>query len=99
MSSDEKNLELIIPEYVITKIYFDENILWIGTYGSGLIKYNLRTNKVEIYQYDKYSNSLSNNIVWDIYRDKEGFLWLQLKGLNQFDLRSNEFKVYKNLMV
>jgi serine phosphatase RsbU (regulator of sigma subunit)/ligand-binding sensor domain-containing protein len=96
MSSDEKNLELIIPEYVIAKIYSDENILWLGTYGSGLIKYNLNTNNVEIYQYDKYSNSISNNIVWDIYRDNEGFLWVATEGgLNQLDLRTNEFKVYK----
>jgi serine phosphatase RsbU (regulator of sigma subunit)/ligand-binding sensor domain-containing protein len=96
MSSDEKYLELIIPEYVITKIYLDENILWLGTYGSGLIKYNLNTNNVKIYQYDKYSNSISNNIVWDIYRDNEGFLWVATEGgLNQFDLRTNEFKVYK----
>ena len=97
MSSDEQNLELIIPEHVITKIYLDENILWLGTYGSGLIKYNLMTNKMENYQYDKYSNSVSNNIVWDIYRDSEGFLWIATEGggLNQFDLRTKEFKVYK----
>lgn len=96
MSSDEKKLELLIQEHTITKIYFDENIVWLGTYGSGLIKYNLNTNDSEIFKYEKYSNSLSNNIVWDIYRDKEGFLWVATEGgLNQLDLRTNEFKVYK----
>lgn len=95
MNSDENEIKLMIPEYAISTIYFDEDILWIGAYGFGLLKYNLRTQDIEEFRSKKSSNSLSNNVVWDIYRDKEGFLWLATAdGLNRFDLRSNEFKVY-----
>ncbi len=96
LGPDEKKLELIVPDEAIPVIYLDEDIVWIGTYGAGFIKYNLSIKETEYFQHDKYSNSLSHNIVWDIYRDKEGFLWLATEmGLNRFDLRTNEFEVYK----
>jgi len=96
MGSDEEEIKQIIPEHAITAIYFDENILWAGTYGGGFIKYNLNSKKMEIFQHDKFSTSLSNNIVWDIFRDKEGFLWLATEdGLNRFDLRTNQFEVFR----
>jgi serine phosphatase RsbU (regulator of sigma subunit)/ligand-binding sensor domain-containing protein len=95
LSPDEKTFELILADYAIPSIYLDEDIVWISTYGAGFIKYNSITKHVENYQHDKYKNSISNNIVWDLYRDKEGFLWLGTEnGLNQFDLRNNSFKVY-----
>jgi len=96
MSSDEQELELIIPEHAITSKYLDDDILWLGTYGAGFIKYNIITKKIEQFKHDEYSNSLSHNIVWDVYRDNVGFLWIATEnGFNRFDLRTNSFEVYR----
>lgn len=95
LSQDGTNLELIIKDHAIPTVYKDDHILWTSAWNAGLIKYNLISKEVEQFRYDKSSNSLSNNIVWDIHGDKEGFLWLATQGgLNRLDLRTNEFKVF-----
>jgi signal transduction histidine kinase/ligand-binding sensor domain-containing protein/DNA-binding response OmpR family regulator len=66
----------------VQSIYEDKSgVLWIGTEGGGLNKFNLK-NK----QFNYYTNepdnpaSLSNNIVLSIYEDKSGVLWIGTYG-------------------
>ncbi len=95
LSADEKNLDLVLPDYAVTSLYLDDDIIWISTYGDGLIKYYSSTNQIEVFQYNKFKNSISHNVLWDLYRDKEGFLWVATEnGLNRLDLRNNNFRVY-----
>ncbi|MGE5340487.1 MAG: two-component regulator propeller domain-containing protein [Candidatus Omnitrophota bacterium] len=71
-------------------------ILWIGTNGSGLIKFNCETNRVTDL-YSKDSKTLSDNRIRCIYKDKEGRLWVGTQdGLNLLDKDKNEFIQYKN---
>jgi signal transduction histidine kinase/ligand-binding sensor domain-containing protein/DNA-binding response OmpR family regulator len=59
----------------------DDGILWIGTYGGGLNKYNFSTEKFTEYRYQPDDpTSLSDNEVLDILKDKFGNLWIGTYG-------------------
>lgn len=68
--------------------------MWFGTL-DGLNRYD--GNNIRIYQAnpnDPYG--LSNNLIWAIYEDDSGFLWLATEnGLNKLDPRSEKFSTYK----
>lgn len=79
-------------------IYEDKDeIIWIGTFGGGLNKFD-RNNQ----QFISYKNiigdeySLSDNRVMSIYEDKNGFLWVGTYGggLVKFDKQKEIFKRY-----
>ncbi|NJB71577.1 ligand-binding sensor domain-containing protein/signal transduction histidine kinase/DNA-binding response OmpR family regulator [Saonia flava] len=62
--------------------YADNDILWIGTYGHGLIAYDLVNSK---YHSFNTSNGLANNVIYSILPDSDGNLWLSSnKGIIQF---------------
>ncbi len=79
------------------------NILWIGTYGGGLNKFNVAEDKFTRYT---VSNGLPNDVVYGIVEDDFGYLWLSTnRGIAKFNpetencanfdvddgLQSNEF--------
>jgi ligand-binding sensor domain-containing protein len=75
------------------------NILWIGTHEGGLNKFDLRTESFTSFQFDPYDeNSIGNNSILSIYRDKKNNLWIGTwgGGLNKFDEKNKTFKKYKN---
>ena len=95
LSPDESKLDSILVTQGVTALYLDGDFLWIGTHGDGLLKYNINKNSTLTFENNRASNSLSNNIVWDIHKDKDGFLWLATKeGLNRFDPESEFFDVF-----
>lgn len=73
--------------------------LWIGTEGNGLTL--LKRNVVggnERYSFSRFiheaqnDNSLSDNRVYCLYKDRFGYLWIGTgKGLNRFDPRTGQF--------
>ncbi|MEL6864744.1 MAG: two-component regulator propeller domain-containing protein [Bacteroidota bacterium] len=79
----------------IRTLYFDpqEKDLWIGT-NAGLSKYQSKTDDFLNYLHDPAdSNSLSNNVIRQIYRDSKGRLWVGTDiGLNLLDEEQNHFK-------
>lgn len=70
---------------VISSMYQqDENTLWLGSSGSGLLKLDLRTGKVKAFT---RKQGLPNNFVYGILPDKRGNLWLSTnKGLCRFNI-------------
>lgn len=53
--------------------------------------------QVQTFDLDYYTtqNGLSNNIIYDIYQDSKGFIWIATEnGLNQFD--AYEFRVFQH---
>lgn len=83
----------------------DPMVLWLGTYGKGLIKIKLDDNMIE--QYDQ-SKGLPNNVIYGILGDDENNLWVSTnRGLSKFNatttqainysekdgLMSNEFNI------
>lgn len=84
----------------------NKNTYWIGTFGGGLCK--VVTDKNPFYEELKFyriesdpnnSNSLSDNRVYKIFKDKEGIFWIGTfgGGLNKFNPIDNTFYNYKNI--
>ena len=82
-----------ITKAAINSIYqHDPLILWLGTYGKGLIKIKLDENTIE--QYDQ-SKGLPNNVVYGILGDDENNLWLSTnRGLSKFNADKVTFTNY-----
>lgn len=69
--------------------------MWIGTWGKGLLFYNIRNNTVKTYNNQVDKNSISNNTVLCIHQSSDSILWLgTFNGLNRLHLKTKEFKTY-----
>jgi signal transduction histidine kinase/ligand-binding sensor domain-containing protein len=75
-----------------------QDMVWVGTYGGGLNKLDRRTGAFMVYKNDPSNPaSLSHNVVWSIYEDRNNTLWVGTrKGLNRFDRRAGSFKQIKS---
>jgi signal transduction histidine kinase/ligand-binding sensor domain-containing protein/CheY-like chemotaxis protein len=88
----------------ITYIYEDkEGIIWIGTSGGILNKFNSRTSEFTQFRIGLEDiNLINSNYIRCIYEDKDGLLWIgtQLTGLYKFDKKTGKFTsiipVYKD---
>jgi len=76
---------------------FSGNI-WIGTFGSGVSKYNISTKKFEhLYIGTGNQNQLSSNFINSLCVDKKGNLFIGTTGgLNVLDLKTGVITIYKN---
>ena len=70
--------------------------IWIGTWGEGFALFDRVNDKFTFYKNNPAdANSLSNNIVRCILKDKNGMLWIGTDGgLNKFNPRTRTFKRY-----
>ncbi len=76
----------------------NDGLLWVGTQG-GLNKYDKKTDIFTRYQHEPGNpNSLSDNNIWSVCIDREGFIWIgtQKGGLNKFDKKTNTFTRYRH---
>ncbi len=68
----------------------DQGIVWIGTNGGGLNRYDPKSNS---FTYFTAKDGLPNNVIYGILSDKSGHLWISTnKGLSRFDPITNKFK-------
>jgi len=70
--------------------------IWLGTYGGGLNRLNVETERFKHYttQGEK-GQRLSNDIVFSIYEDKHGLLWIGTNdGLNVLNASTGTIEVY-----
>ncbi|MCW9097584.1 MAG: ATP-binding protein, partial [Ignavibacteriaceae bacterium] len=90
----------------IVQIYEDrDGEVWIGTWGGGLNKLIPRIDKSSLPIFKSYihdandPSSLSNNIVYTIYEDNSGLLWVGSwgAGFNKFNKKKKPFKHFKNI--
>lgn len=76
----------------------DKNI-WIGTDGEGIDIINPKTYKVKhIYSDKNNPNTLSDNVINDLYKDKDDNIWIGYysDGMSCFNWNTKEFIHYKN---
>ncbi len=74
---------------------FDENLLWIGSRGFGLILWDLEKGLSNIFTVD---DGLPNNTVYCILPDKKGRLWCSTnKGIFRFDPKTKEIYSFEKL--
>lgn len=105
---NKSNLQVNSNIYELMEDKKNPNIIWIGSEGSGLYKYNTLINTInnlpssETNDLKKYS--LNGKIVFSLFQDDMGTLWIGTeKGLDKFEPSKNEFihiiknsKKYKN---
>ncbi len=89
-----------ISDNRVYSIYEDsKGILWIGTFGGGLNKYDKVNNKFIAYKnLPGDQASLSDNRVMTIHEDKSNNLWIGTYGggLNLFDRRKETFQRFND---
>lgn len=78
---------------VIYYVHDDKNgILWLGTFGDGLLKFNIQKNNFEIYT---TKDGLPDNTIYAILQDGNGNLWLSTnRGISNYDISKNRFINY-----
>src|SRR5690606_32549745 len=80
----------------IVSLFTSNNYLWIGTRESGIIRYNLKTEKVE--DYINKDDGLSSNYISCITGDDKGNLWIGTSndGINKLIYTQNNSINIKN---
>ena len=73
-------------------------VLWIGTWGGGLDRFDAEKEQFVHYQHEPDDgSSLSDDKVWALYEDSSGALWVGTEGgLNQFDRETGQFTRYRH---
>ncbi|MEO0007798.1 MAG: hypothetical protein RJA20_1994 [Bacteroidota bacterium] len=67
----------------------EDNIVWIGTKGGGLCKFDKNTAETEIFT---THNGLNDNVIYGILPDSTGKLWLSTnRGISCYDLAARRF--------
>lgn len=88
------------PDTQVLPIYEDpKGILWMGTDGDGLLRYDPETKERKRYTTDAGTRSrIGGNRVFTIVPGRDGALWIGTfdGGLNRFDPETEEFTVYQN---
>lgn len=92
--SDTQTEPFYIPANHIAHIYEDkEGIFWLASKGQGLIRWNPITGKSE--QLSKGNTGLSHNVIYAVYEDDFGNLWLPSNyGLNCLNKKSRQTTLY-----
>lgn len=87
-------------KYNVHALFADENNLWVGTYGNGVIRMNMATGAQQFFSTD---GMVSGSNAYCIYRDRKNRLWAAtMDGANLFDEGQQKFskiKSFKSLTI
>lgn len=87
-----------ISSNIIKKLFQDrQGVIWVGTSGGGLCRFNKESNSFTAYTNNPFKrSSLSYDDVYSIYEDYLGNLWVGTfaGGLNKFDRKTGTFTHY-----
>lgn len=81
----------------VSSLYVDkDSILWIGTYGGGLNKFDIERNRFRNYKIDHLN--FMRNVVLCIFEDSKGILWVgtQGRGLMRLDKSNDRYIYFEN---
>jgi len=78
----------------------DGNV-WIGSEGAGVDEIKISGTgifqKINFIQNLNKNRNLSDNIVWCLHEDNQGYIWIGTnKGLDRYDKKNNEIKLFKH---
>jgi len=95
---DANNLNSLANNYVEAIIIDKDNIFWLGTYGSGLDRFDPQTNTFTHFIHNKDDkSSLINNTINTLYADRAGNIWIGTNGgLDMLDKKNGKFTHYVN---
>lgn len=76
----------------------DERNLYVGTFSGGLNIMNRKTGRIVNHRKSGLPNSLSDDSVFSVFRDRDGNVWVgMIYGLCIFDEATNSFKPVKDV--
>jgi ligand-binding sensor domain-containing protein/class 3 adenylate cyclase len=85
----------VSKDYITTIIQKSDDIFYFGSMGSGILEYNIKSNKIILYN---KKNGLPNNVVYGLLEDGNGNLWLSTnKGVSKFNTKNKSFENYTEL--
>ena len=88
---DEKNVNSLSDDRIVTLVLDHKGMLWIGTYLGGLCRFNPATKQFTRYSI-KDGSGLSDDIVWTLLEDRHNRLWVGTNnGLDYYDEKTNKF--------
>ena len=94
---DLHNPDGINSTALITSFKSSQNIIWIGTYNSGVNYLDKAQKKFMLYRANFKSDGLLNNNIRALAEDSQGYIWIGTKeggGLSRFDKEKGTFKNY-----
>ena len=94
-----KAVQEIGEQWVYTLFESSDGIVWIGTMGNGLWRYNPYNGKFTSYTYDDSStpaNGLRSNSINSIMETHDGTVWISTDrgGLSRYNPESNDFTTF-----
>jgi signal transduction histidine kinase/ligand-binding sensor domain-containing protein/CheY-like chemotaxis protein len=91
-----KNRDDIESHHMYSITGDDNNNLWLGT-GGGLVQFNYSNGFVKVYRHNS-RNSLSNNRINALYKNKDGNLYIGTysSGLDFFDVKKQSFTHFEH---
>lgn len=72
--------------------------VWIGTFGEGLFRYNLRTETFERYTCENHPEAFSSNVIVKILLDHNNNIWVASSGgsrLSRYNPENNRFTTFR----
>jgi ligand-binding sensor domain-containing protein/class 3 adenylate cyclase/predicted metal-dependent HD superfamily phosphohydrolase len=76
----------------ITSILEDENHIWFGSFGTGLLRLNLDTQKIKVFS---KKQGMPNNVIYGILEDRNEYLWVSTnRGIAKFNTETEQFTSY-----
>ncbi len=85
-----------ISNEVVKCIHREDDQLWLGT-DFGLSVFNLNFEQIDAYYHNPIINhSIANNVVWDIFRDRNNMIWLLTSnGISSINKKNPFFKLHE----
>ena len=81
----------------VNKVMRDsKNNLWIGT-NTGLHFFDSQTRQFRHFHESSGPQGISSNVIYDIYEDQRGIVWISGNGLDLYDPKKNIFQSFSNL--
>lgn len=83
---------------VLSMMFEQDSTLWIGTNGQGLFRYKIQEQElVKFSNIPNHPSSLSDNRIFNIYRDRNGMIWFgTFNGLNKLNHNAPKFRTYRS---
>lgn len=88
-----------IPNFMpndVNKVMRDsKNNMWVGT-NNGLHYFDSQTKKFTHFTEHNDPNGISSNVIYDVYEDHQGIVWISGNGLDLYDPKKNIFQSFSN---
>lgn len=92
---EKKYFTQYLPEYNIQSILIEDNRLWLGAYGQGIILMDQKTKSYKKIPVNDVENT-SGLLIKSIYKDSSGTIWVGSSvGLYIYDPETNAFLLIK----